>query len=202
MSSDPVSPFDINFHNSTPVPGIDEAKRRAVYELLNRGIPLTIQGLTVHLMQVWSQLKNIMEANPDQREIVRNQAALALIRAAHPPVENGVWKICQHCSSLNLNWREKCIYCRNTFPPAEPLPQPGRRDGLPPCGECHLNPGETCNICGATRPAQDTPEAANAWGDKIRAEGLAGGSLATCKSCGKTFAIAVGHDCTGLGQPK
>lgn len=68
-----------------------------------------------------------------------------------------------------------------------------------PCGECHLKPGEACNICGATRPAQDTPEAANAWGDKIRAEGLANGSLATCKSCGRTFAIAVGHDCPGLG---
>lgn len=23
------------------------------------------------------------------------------------------------------------------------------RIGKPPCGECHLRPGETCNICGA-----------------------------------------------------
>jgi len=31
----------------------------------------------------------------------------------------------------------------------EPFPQPRRQDGKPPCGECHLKPGETCDICGA-----------------------------------------------------
>ena len=37
-------------------------------------------------------------------------------------------------------------------PPAavgEPFPQPERRDGKPPCGECRLPVGETCDICGA-----------------------------------------------------
>jgi hypothetical protein len=29
------------------------------------------------------------------------------------------------------------------------FPQPGRRDGQPPCGECHLQENETCDICGA-----------------------------------------------------
>lgn len=27
------------------------------------------------------------------------------------------------------------------------------RKGKPPCGECHLQPGETCDICGAHQPA-------------------------------------------------
>lgn len=31
----------------------------------------------------------------------------------------------------------------------EPFPQPQRRDGKPPCGECRLPVGETCDICGA-----------------------------------------------------
>lgn len=31
------------------------------------------------------------------------------------------------------------------------LPQPNRdRKGKEPCGECHIQPGETCDICGAT----------------------------------------------------
>ena len=35
----------------------------------------------------------------------------------------------------------------------EPFPKPGRRDGKDPCGECHLKPGETCDICGAAMTA-------------------------------------------------
>lgn len=27
------------------------------------------------------------------------------------------------------------------------------RKGKPPCGECHLHPGETCDICGAKEPS-------------------------------------------------
>ena len=33
----------------------------------------------------------------------------------------------------------------------EPFPQPRRNDGGKPCGECYLQPGETCDICGAVR---------------------------------------------------
>lgn len=29
------------------------------------------------------------------------------------------------------------------------FPQPVRRDGQAPCGECRLKTGETCDICGA-----------------------------------------------------
>lgn len=29
------------------------------------------------------------------------------------------------------------------------FPRPQRRDGKKPCGECHLQAGETCDICGA-----------------------------------------------------
>ena len=35
-----------------------------------------------------------------------------------------------------------------------PFPQPQRRDDLPPCGECHLQRGETCDICGAIQVEQ------------------------------------------------
>jgi hypothetical protein len=31
----------------------------------------------------------------------------------------------------------------------EPFPQPQRNDGGEPCGECHLQTGETCDVCGA-----------------------------------------------------
>lgn len=31
----------------------------------------------------------------------------------------------------------------------EPFPQPQRKDGGIPCGECRLQAGETCDICGA-----------------------------------------------------
>jgi hypothetical protein len=29
---------------------------------------------------------------------------------------------------------------------------PDARKGKPPCGECHIQPGETCDICGAASP--------------------------------------------------
>ena len=34
----------------------------------------------------------------------------------------------------------------------ELFPQPNRNDGVTPCGECHLQPSETCDICGAIAP--------------------------------------------------
>lgn len=46
-----------------------------------------------------------------------------------------------------------------------PFPAPGRRDGEAPCRECHLKPGETCDICGAvakiTEPTYE--DAIAAW---------------------------------------
>lgn len=36
----------------------------------------------------------------------------------------------------------------------EPFPQPDRnRAGKEPCGECHLRPGEICDVCGASDTA-------------------------------------------------
>ena len=32
------------------------------------------------------------------------------------------------------------------------FPKPKRNDGGTPCGECHLSPGERCDICGAVAP--------------------------------------------------
>lgn len=45
--------------------------------------------------------------------------------------------------------------------PAEPLIPiaPDSRKGKPPCGECHLQPGETCDICGACAAPATTQEA-------------------------------------------
>jgi len=49
--------------------------------------------------------------------------------------------------------------CRNSAPASEPFcslhrfPKPKRKDGGEPCGECHLQPGERCDICGARRLA-------------------------------------------------
>jgi len=33
---------------------------------------------------------------------------------------------------------------------------PDARKGKPPCGECHLKIGETCDICGALRAFKST----------------------------------------------
>jgi hypothetical protein len=33
------------------------------------------------------------------------------------------------------------------------------RLGKPPCGECHLQPGERCDICGASNPTARDPAA-------------------------------------------
>jgi hypothetical protein len=40
---------------------------------------------------------------------------------------------------------------------AEPIPQPQRNDGGEPCGECHLQPGETCDVCGAKAQSDAGP---------------------------------------------
>lgn len=96
-------------------PGIKEAQHAALYALLNKGVPAFPIGcskLAAHLMDIWPEMKAIMEPEED-----------------------------------------------------------------------------------ATRPS---PEELDAWGDKIREEGLAGGSLAICKSCGGTFLVATGHDCPGI----
>lgn len=49
----------------------------------------------------------------------------------------------------------------------EDFPQPQRNDGGRPCGECHLQPGETCDVCGAIEPAlahgKETPDVASAF---------------------------------------
>ena len=34
---------------------------------------------------------------------------------------------------------------------SDPLMDIRSRAGLPPCGECHLQAGETCDICGASQ---------------------------------------------------
>lgn len=60
----------------------------------------------------------------------------------------------EYMRSINVPWTTikaimAAIRARALTP--EPFPQPKRNDGGAPCGECHLQPGETCGICGAAR---------------------------------------------------
>lgn len=46
------------------------------------------------------------------------------------------------------------------------FPKPQRKDGGEPCGECHIQPGETCDICGAAEPfawRNKPPIASESW---------------------------------------
>lgn len=70
---------------------------------------------------------------------------------------------------------------------------PDARKGKPPCGECRLRPGETCDICGAEettppRAASDAEahgmDAARKHEDEAIAELLALGSAAMDEICG------------------
>ena len=55
-------------------------------------------------------------------------------------------------------------------PSGQTLPKPGRNDGGEPCGECHLQPGETCDICGAAQPSGQT----RAGIERLRGRGVFG----------------------------
>lgn len=46
-----------------------------------------------------------------------------------------------------------------TLKGGESFPQPRRKDGEEPCGESHTQPGETCDICGASSAALKGGEA-------------------------------------------
>ena len=54
------------------------------------------------------------------------------------------------------------------------IPKDARKD-KPPCGECHLQPGETCDICGAHQHAlateQDAIDAMFAAHERLKALG-------------------------------
>lgn len=67
-----------------------------------------------------------------------------------------------HVKAEALRWVLREIEALPPVGVGEGFPQPQRRDGKPPCGECHLRPGETCDICGATTPlgAEDLERAA------------------------------------------
>lgn len=51
---------------------------------------------------------------------------------------------------IDPGWREREVERYKAFSAAMPVHKPlviGRR--ATPCGECHLQPGERCDICGA-----------------------------------------------------
>lgn len=61
------------------------------------------------------------------------------------------------------------------------------RKGLPPCGECHLSEGETCDICGAKQAdaylVHVTPSCDHDFqGWREHADGR--GGEAVCAKCG------------------
>lgn len=65
------------------------------------------------------------------------------------------------------------------------------RKGKPPCSECHLKPGETCDACGASEPVltlcmcgQDHSKPCNhEWGGWREFDDGRGGEQ-VCKKCG------------------
>lgn len=75
--------------------------------------------------------------------------------------------ICDMCDGSGRIGTRSCPYCAGTgslrpdgasramseaASTEEPFPQPKRKPGGEPCGECHIQPGETCDICGAVNP--------------------------------------------------
>lgn len=73
----------------------------------------------------------------------------------------------------------------------EGFPKPSRRDGQEPCGECHIKPDETCDICGA-RHAPSDAKSVKSLADEIEREMMAwrgaNGGIYTIRAC--AFAIA------------
>lgn len=65
------------------------------------------------------------------------------------------------------------------FPPLwdDPFPAPRFDASREPCGECHIQPGETCDICGASPlprfapPAAEPIDPARAPGEPAQARG-------------------------------
>lgn len=83
-------------------------------------------------------------------------------RALAAPSAPDGWQEAAHIGDAVLTWMvkydlldagneyraEDVVAVLNDFAP-DPFPQPIRKDGGDPCGECHIQPGETCDICGA-----------------------------------------------------
>lgn len=74
----------------------------------------------------------------------------------------------------------------------EPFPQPRKNPGGVPCGECHLQPGETCDVCEAVAPVPVLCVGA----------GGSGGSSVRCAGCGRPRELRGGFcfDCASAGE--
>jgi hypothetical protein len=46
---------------------------------------------------------------------------------------------------------------------SDDFPKPRQNPGGEPCGECHLKPGETCDICGAVSKTTEERALAEGW---------------------------------------
>lgn len=76
-------------------------------------------------------------------------------------------------------WRETDAYKRERIRALSPTPQadfpkPARKDGRDPCGECRLQLGEICDICGASNTPQADPVREAALGVKRIVEEIDG----------------------------
>lgn len=86
---------------------------------------------------------------------VENRADTALIVNAPDTLKALIDLSCYLSNTPHHNAPEaaaarKAVLKALTLVDDEPFPQPRRRDGQEPCGECRLPAGETCDICGAS----------------------------------------------------
>ena len=99
----------------------------------------------------------------DHESVTVEHIASLLYEAANPTMS---WSyLYPSHSHLHAAVRQRYIDAAARFQDrrAEPFPQPKRKDGGEPCGECHIRPGETCDICGAS----NQPPAPNSRGQNL-----------------------------------
>jgi hypothetical protein len=118
-------------------------------------------------MMIWCNAKNHPFPIQTDTENVRNEALkeAALAAKSQSAMLREQWASgarlhvsFPECSHNQGDFIADTIRAMMTSPITE-FPQPARKQpGERPCGECHINPGETCDICGASHP--DTPKEA------------------------------------------
>lgn len=82
-----------------------------------------------------------------------------LVRFAHERVGGPVHKVVSVMSDGMVEVHDMVGYfAHHLFAVADDIggiPQPRRNADGTPCGECHIQPGETCDICGASKAPED-----------------------------------------------
>jgi hypothetical protein len=89
------------------------------------------------------------------REPLRNDLEVGFRHSPLSPKEI-TQRYAEACALITRDIEEARKLLAALQPSGQTLPKPGRNDGGEPCGECHLQPGETCDICGAAHPSGQT----------------------------------------------